>query len=432
MPNKTAVVPVGGIFLFLRKSVFRPKSLRHTGTAHWAPKNNFLLAGAKGSEDRGIKHFGIMKFTVSSTAMANKLAAMAKVMNGKSVLPILSTFLLEVKDDAPLEVTASDLECVWHGSLDMTGQEGTGKVCIPASTLLDAVKNLPEQPITFIIGEENMSVIVQYANGHFDMVGQAADEYPTFDAPSDIRFRMEAATLCKAIDQSLFAVSYDTLRPIMNGINFTIGNGRVECAASDGHKLARNAYPLVEEAEDCSFLLSAKVAKVVKALIPKKEGFVEVGLDGRNIAFKTDTDIFSARLIEGRYPNYNTVIPSNSDKEATIDRQALLSAIRRVSVFAEKANHMVVMKFSGMSLLLTGHDFDNSTSAEETVFCAYQGEDIRIGFSAENLMLILENTDTAEVRFRMSEPCRAAIIEPASEDGQTEHLALLMPMMLPE
>lgn len=373
-----------------------------------------------------------MKFTVSSTAMTSKLAAMAKVMNHRPALPVLSSFLLEVKEDAPLEVTASDLECVWHGSLEITGQEGTGKVCIPASTLLDAVKNLPEQPITFIICEENGSVTVQYANGHFDMVGQAADEYPSFDAPSDISFRMEAVTLCKAIDQSLFAVSYDTLRPVMNGINFTICNGRVECAASDGHKLARNSYPLSEAAEDCSFLLSAKAAKTVKTLMQKKEGFVEVRLDGRNIAFKTETDSFSSRLIEGKYPNYNAVIPSDSDKEATIDRQALLSAIRRVSVFAEKANRMVVMTFSGMSLLLAGHDFDNSTSAEETVFCSYQGADIRIGFSAENLMLLLENTDAAEVRFKMSEPCRAAIIEPTSEDGQSAHLALLMPMMLPE
>lgn len=373
-----------------------------------------------------------MKFTVSSTAMTSKLAAMAKVMNHRPALPVLSSFLLEVKEDAPLEVTASDLECTWHGSLDVTGQEGTGKVCITASTLLDALKNLPEQEITFIIGDEDRSVTIQYANGHFDMVGQAADEYPTADYPSDIHFRMETATLCKAIEQSLFAVGCDSIRPIMNGINFTIGNGKVECAASDGHKLARNIYPLAGEAEDCSFLLSAKASKIVKTLIQKKEGFVEVDLDGHSIAFKTDTDSFSSRLIEGRYPNYNAVIPSDSDKEATIDRQTLLSAIRRVSVFAEKASRMVVMKFSGMSLLLSGHDFDNSTSAEETVFCAFQGNDINIGFSAENLMLVLENTDAAEVRFRMSEPCRAAIIEPSTEDGQTERLALLMPMMLPE
>lgn len=365
--------------------------------------------------------------------MANKLAAMAKVMNNRPALPILSSFLLEVKDDAPLEVTASDLECVWHGSLPVTGQEGTGKVCITASTLLDAVKNLPEQEITFVIDDTDKSVTIQYMNGHYDMAGLAADEYPLTEHTGDIRFRMEAATLGKAIDQSLYAVSYDILRPVMTGIYFSIGGGKVECAASDGHKLARNIYPLPgEEAEGCSFLLSAKAAKIVKALIPKKEGSVEIELNERNVAFKTDTDCFSTRQVEGRFPNYNAVIPANNDKETVIDRQTLLSAIRRVSVFAEKAGRMVVMKFSGLSLLLSGHDFDNSTSAEETVFCACEGGDISIGFNAENLRLVLENMDASEVRFRMSEPCRAAIIEPASDDGEEEHLALLMPMMLPE
>ena len=373
-----------------------------------------------------------MKFTVSSTAMANKLATMAKVMNNKPALPILSTFLLEVKEDAPLEVTASDLECVWHGSLDITGQEGAGKVCITASTLLDAVRNLPEQPITFTIDDKDKSVTIHYLNGHYGMAGFGSDEYPMMQNESDIRFDMDAATLCNSIDQSLYAVSYDALRPVMTGINYTISDGKLECAASDGHKLVRNTYPLAGNADDCRFVLSAKAAKIVKLLLHKKEGSVEVVYNGRNIVFKTDTDSFSTRLIEGTYPNYNAIVPTNSNKEATIDRQALLSAIRRVGVFAERTSRQLVLSFSGMALLLTGHDFDNATSAEETVFCTYQGDEVRIAFHAENLKMILENMDTAEVRFRMSEACRAAIIEPVSSDVQSEHLALLMPMMLPE
>lgn len=373
-----------------------------------------------------------MKFTVSSTAMANKLAAMAKVMNNKPALPILSTFMLEVKEDTPLEVTASDLECVWHGSLDITGQEGTGKVCITASTLLEAVRNLPEQPITFTINDNDKSVTIHYLNGHYDMAGFASDEYPMMQEESDIRFDMDAATLCNSIDQSLYAVSYDAQRPVMTGISYTFAGEKVECAASDGHKLVRNTYPLAGNAEDCRFILSAKAAKIVKLLLQKKEGNVEVSYNKRNIMFKTDTDSFSTRLIEGVYPNYNAIVPTNSDKEATIDRQALLSAIRRVGVFAERTSRQLVLSFSGMALLLTGHDFDNATSAEETVFCTYQGNEIRIAFHAENLKMVLENMDAAEVRFRMSEACRAAIIEPVSSDDQSEHLALLMPMMLPE
>lgn len=153
--------------------------------------------------------------------MANKLAAMAKVMNNKPALPILSTFMLEVKEYTPLEVTASDLECVWHGSLDITGQEGTGKVCITASTLLEAVRNLPEQPITFTINDNDKSVTIHYLNGHYDMAGFGSDEYPMMQDESDIRFDMDAATLCNSIDQSLYAVSYDAQRPVMTGISYT-------------------------------------------------------------------------------------------------------------------------------------------------------------------------------------------------------------------
>ncbi len=372
-----------------------------------------------------------MKFTVSSTAMTSKLAAMAKVMNNKPALPILSTFLLELKEDG-LALTASDLECVWNGSLPVTEQEGTGKVCITASTLLDAVRNLPEQPITFAIDDKDKSVTIHYLNGHYDMAGLGSDEYPMMQNEGDIRFDMDIATLCNSIDQSLYAVSYDALRPVMTGISYTFADGKLECAASDGHKLVRNTYPLAGSVEDCRFILSAKAAKIVKSLLQKKQGSVEVECNGRNIVFKTDTDSFSTRLIEGTYPNYNAIVPTNSDKEATIDRQTLLSAIRRVGIFAERTSRQLVLSFSGMALLLTGHDFDHATSAEETVFCAYQGDEIRIAFHAENLKMVLENMDTAEVRFRMSESCRAAIIEPVTSEGQSEHLALLMPMMLPE
>lgn len=363
--------------------------------------------------------------------MTNKLAAMAKVMNSKAALPVLSAYLLELRKDK-LEITASDLECVWRGTLPVTGQEGEGRICIPANTLLDALKNLPEQPITFTIGDEDKSVGIEYLNGRYDMVWLPADEYPAMKQQEGIRFRLETSVLRNAIGQSLYAVSCDNLRPVMMGINFTLADGKLECAASDGHKLVRNTYPLAEKVEDCHFLLWSKAARIVKTLLQKNEGSVEVSLDARNISFRTESDCFSARLIEGNYPNYNAVIPTSNDKEAVIDRQTLLAAIRRVGVFAEKTGRQLVLNFSGMALLLSGHDFDNSRSAEETVFCACQGEGIRIGFNAENLELVLENMDAAEVRFRMSEPCRAAIVEPASEDGEAEHLALLMPMMLPE
>lgn len=202
--------------------------------------------------------------------MTNKLAAMAKVMNGKAVLPILSTFLLELKDGV-VEVTASDLECMWHGSVPVTGQEGEGKVCILVSTLLDALKNLPEQPVTFIIDDEDKSVCIEYLNGHYDMVWFPADEYPQTECQGDIRFHLEASAISKAIEQSLYAVSIDTLHPVMTGICFTLADGKMECAASDGYKLVRNVYPLAKDVENCHFLLSSKAAKIIKGLLQKQE-----------------------------------------------------------------------------------------------------------------------------------------------------------------
>lgn len=186
---------------------------------------------------------------------------------------------------------------------------------------------------------------IHYLNGHYDMAGFGSDEYPMMQDESDIRFDMDAATLCNSIDQSLYAVSYDAQRPVMTGISYTFAGEKVECAASDGHKLVRNTYPLAGNAEDCRFILSAKAAKIVKLLLQKKEGNVEVAYNERNIVFKTDTDSFSTRLIEGVYPNYNAIVPTNSDKEATIDRQALLSAIRRVGIFAERTSRQLVLSF---------------------------------------------------------------------------------------
>ena len=374
-----------------------------------------------------------MKFIVSSTVLSGHLQAISRVINSKNSLPILDCFLFELQDGT-LSVTVSDSETTMVTSLEVVESDADGRLAIAARTLLDALKEIPEQPLTFEIDLSTLELTVQYQNGKYCLVGQNADEFPTPARLSEnvVRVEMDAQVLLGGINRALFATADDELRPVMNGVYFDITTEDITMVASDGHKLVRCKTFTAHGNERAAFILPKKPANLLKNLLPREQGNVVVEFDERNAAFTLSNHRMVCRLIEGRYPNYNAVIPPNSDKEATIDRQALLSAIRRVSVFAEKANRMVVMKFSGMSLLLTGHDFDNSTSAEETVFCAYQGGDIRIGFSAENLMLVLENTDAAEVRFRMSEPCRATIIEPTSEDGQTEHLALLMPMMLPE
>lgn len=372
-----------------------------------------------------------MKFLVSSTTLSNKLSAMARVMSTKTVMPILSSFLFEL-DEKDLRITASDGECTQCSVLALETAEGNGKICLPAERLLDALRNLSEQPIDFIINETTLEVTIKYKNGKYDLIGYSANEYTVPSPLSDIQkqIQMDAATLNTAITQSLFAVANDDLRPIINGIFITTQKGFFQCAASDGHKLVRNTYELETPIEELSFVLPTKAAKLIKALTNKVTESVSINHNDREAIFIIGDDTFRCRLLEGKYPNYNAIIPKDNSNTATIERDSLLSTLKRVGLFSSIATGIIEMNFSGANLDVSGKDIDFSTSAKETLFCDYSGKDIRIGFKCEFLRLILENITSKEITFSMSDCSKAAIIMPVSEDDKTENLSLLMPMML--
>ena len=328
-----------------------------------------------------------MKFTISAAELNAKLAALAKVIGSKTAQSIYSTFLLELKDGV-LRITASDMDCSWCGTLpvmDMNGAERhNGSICVTASFLLDSLKNLGDQPVTFKVDEENLSVVICYNNGQFNMVGFPAKDYVLPSVMKEyVQTTIEASVLNDCIAKSLYAVGGDDLRPAFGGIYFI----------RKGEKL-------------------------------------QVFITDREVAFQTETDYFRTRLIEGKYPNYNAVIPTNCDKIAILDKNELLAAIRRVSVFADKARCGVTMNFSGLSLVLSGKDIDYSIHAEETVFCAYQGDNLCIGFKANFLKQTLENITTKEVQFKLSTQERASVIIPVTDDDQMETVALIMPILL--
>lgn len=332
-----------------------------------------------------------MKFLVSSTTLSNKLSAMARVMSTKTVMPILSSFLFEL-DEKDLRITASDGECTQCSVLALETAEGNGKICLPAERLLDALRNLSEQPIDFIINETTLEVTIKYKNGKYDLIGYSANEYTVPSPLSDIQkqIQMDAATLNTAITQSLFAVANDDLRPIINGIFITTQKGFFQCAASDGHKLVRNTYELETPIEELSFVLPTKAAKLIKALTNKVTESVSINHNDREAIFIIGDDTFRCRLLEGKYPNYNAIIPKDNSNTATIERDSLLSTLKRVGLFSSIATGIIEMNFSGANLDVSGKDIDFSTSAKETLFCDYSGKDIRIGFKCEFLRLILE------------------------------------------
>lgn len=372
-----------------------------------------------------------MKFLVTSTTLANKLAEMSKVMTSKTASPILSHFLFELEGEN-LQITASDGECFQHSVLPVATVEGSGKVCLPADRLLNALRNMPEQPIGFTINETTLNITVKYTNGHYEFVGNSANEYstPTSLSHDAKQVQIEAKMLNTAISQSLFAVAIDDLRPIMNGVYLTIKEKMFQSVATDGLKLVRNTYKLKNSLEEVSFLLPTKAAKIINNLTSKVTTPVTINFNEREAIFVLENDTFRCRLLEGRYPNYNSVIPQNNPNSATIERESLLSAIKRVGLFSSTANGCIVMNFSGINLNVSGKDIDYSTSAEEKLFCSYSGENVKIGFKGEHLKQILENTKSKEVIFQLGDHSRAAVITPINEDENIENLSLLMPILV--
>ena len=371
-----------------------------------------------------------MKFIVSSTGLFSHLQAIARVINSKNSLPILDCFLLEITDGT-LSITASDSETTLTTTIEAIEYDGDGRFAVNSRTILDALKEIPEQPLSFEIGE-NMEIVVKYQNGKYSLMGQNADEYPQAAhlGSNSVHVSLEAQVLLNGINRSLFATADDELRPVMNGIYFDISTENVTFVASDGHKLVRNKSYKVRGDEKAAFILPKKPATLLKNLLPKEMGDVQIDFDDRNAVFTLENYSMTCRLIEGRYPNYNSVIPQNNPHRVTIDRAAFISALKRVSVFSSAASSLIKLKLGLNTIQISGQDIDFSTSAEETLMCQYEGAPMSIGFKSTFLIDILNNITSPEVVFELADPSRAGVIVPIEQAEDEDLLMLLMPMML--
>ena len=372
-----------------------------------------------------------MRFVVSSAALYSHLQGISRVINSKSTLPILDCFLFNIEDNK-LSITASDNETTLDTMMEVVESDGNYQFAIPSKTLLDAIKELPEQPITFDINTDTMEVSIQYMNGKYAMMGQSADEYPmaALMGENSVNFTIEADTLLGGINRTIFATADDELRPVMNGIYFDIFTDYVTLVASDGHKLVRYKLYNVKGEEKAAFILPKKPAALLKNLLAKEAGEIKISFDDRNATFEMPTHRMICRLIEGRYPNYNSVIPQNNPFKVTIDRTAMLSALRRVSVFSSQSSSLIKLRMGNNELLISAQDVDFSTSAEEKLACSYEGNPMSIGFKATFLMDILSNINGQDVVIEVSDPSRAGVLVPAEQNEAEELLMLLMPMML--
>ncbi|WP_337625726.1 DNA polymerase III subunit beta [Phocaeicola sp.] len=372
-----------------------------------------------------------MKFIVSSTSLFSHLQAISRVINSKNSLPILDCFLLELHDGT-LSMTASDNETTLSTSIEMNEFDGDGRFAVSSRTLLEALKEIPEQPLSFAINPENLEITVQYQNGKYSLMGQNADEYPKPQALGNnaVQLTIPANVLLDGVNRCIFATADDELRPVMNGIYFDITSEDITLVASDGHKLVRNKTYEAHGSEKAAFILPKKPANLLKNLLTKEQGDVQIGFDDRNATFILENYQMVCRLIEGRYPNYNSVIPQNNPHKAVIDRTSLISALRRVSVFSSQASSLIKLNLSTNQMKISAQDIDFSTSAEETLMCQYEGNDMSIGFKSSFLIDILNNIPSTNVVIELADPSRAGVIVPEEQSENEDLLMLLMPMML--
>lgn len=370
-----------------------------------------------------------MKFVASTTGLLKQLQQISGVISTSSVLPILENFLFEIKD-GQLTVHATDLETSMSTELQIEAKQD-GRVAIPAKILLDTLKTLPEQPLTFSVNEENFAIEITSENGKYKLAGENGDDFPKIPVAEDVtNLHMPAEVLSNAIAKTLFAVSTDELRPAMTGVYVQLDSEGTTFVATDAHKLVR--YKRTDAVSDSSatFIIPKKALNLLKSTLPGNDTTVEISYNNSNAFFNFNSIRLICRLIDARYPDYNAVIPTDHSGRLSIDRSDLLNSLKRISIYSNKTTNQVILKINGSEMQIHAQDLDFSNEANERLNCTFDGADIEIGFNAKFLIEILNVLESNEVMFELSGPTRAGIILPAEKDDNEEILMLVMPVML--
>ena len=374
-----------------------------------------------------------MKFVVSSSELLGHLQAISRVISSKNTLPILDNFLFNLSGN-DLEITASDLESTLITRMKLENTDGDGTIALPARILLDTLKEFSVQPLSFDINLDTMAVVISSENGKFNVVGQNGIDFPALPSIKKEKkfvFVINAEVMLAGINKTLFATADDELRPVMGGIFIEASTDRITFVASDAHKLVRYQRTDAHADDNAAFILPKKPASLLKNILPREEGPVTVEFDDKNAFFILSDYKVVCRLVEGNYPNYNSVIPKNNPRKITIDRVEFYNTLKRVSVFSNQASNLVKLQLKGNQIMVSAQDIDFSISAYERIKCQYEGEEIEIGFKSVFLLEILANIASQDVMIELADPTRAGLFLPVISENEAEDLLmLLMPMMI--
>ena len=370
-----------------------------------------------------------MKFIVSSSYLLKQLQVLGSVINNSNTLPILDNFLFDL-DHKNLTVSASDLETTMSATLEIDSTS-KGSVAVPAKLLLDILKTFPEQPLTFTV-EENSTIEISSNSGKYAIAYALGEEFPksvSLEDPSSTL--VPADVLATAISKTIFAAGNDDLRPVMSGVFFQFSSEGLIFVATDAHKLVKYTRADVKASQVADFIMPKKPLNILKSILGTSDADVTIEYNDSNATFSFDSYILTCRLIDGKYPNYEAVIPKENPNKLMINRVLLLNSVRRVAIFSNKTTHQIRLKIAGAELNISAEDIDYSNKAEERLTCDYQGDDMQIGFNSRFLSEMLTNLTSDEIMLELSMPNRAGILTPIDglDEGETVTM-LVMPVML--
>lgn len=375
-----------------------------------------------------------MKFNVSSKALYSAVSAVSKVINSRNTMTILNNFLFDLHEEH-LTVTASDLENTLTASVDVQGVDGEGKFCVDARRVVDLLKELPDMGITFKVDDETLAIEIEYPGGKFNFVGLNDAEYPQTEEenPEGVKFEFEVPVemIVKGIDNTLFAVGNDDLRPPMMGILWDIKPEGITFVATDTRKLVKYSSTMAAPGVECSCIVPLKPSTIMKNIFAKDEK-VHITIQPKSATLRSEHFTFNCRFIKGNFPDYNRVIPTANPYVLTVDRQSLLNAVKRVGVFVDPGHGLVKFKITPTEMIMKAQDTNFCTSARETLPCDFTGQELVIGFSAPYLVEIIGTLSTTNIVVKLSDPSRPGVFVPEENDDNSELLMLLMPMTVQE
>ena len=370
-----------------------------------------------------------MKFIVNSSYLLRQLSNINGVITTNPVVPILENFLFEIEKNV-LTVTASDLQTSMITEINVESKE-KGSIAVPARILLDTLKNLPDQPVTFSIDESTYSIEISSDNGRYKLSGENATDFPKVPAVSnDFSAVISSDVLARAVNNTIFATSSDELRPAMTGVYVNLGEKNTTFVATDGHRLVRYRRTDIKSDNGNAIIIPRKALNLLKATLPTENTDVSIDFNMSNAFFKFGSIRMIWRLIDERFPDYENVIPAQNTIKMTISRTDLLGSLKRIAIYANKTTHQVRLKITGSELQVSAEDLDFSNEANERLSCEHEGEDIEIGFNAKFIIEMLSNLDTDQVKLNMSAPNKAGVILPVEKDKDEDILMLVMPVML--